>query len=287
MKGGIFSLGLMGAAMMASLCAVAGRGEFVASDGVRLSYLESGRADGPVMVFVPGWMCPAWIWEKQIAHFQSMHHVVALDPRVQGESDHAASDLTPARRSRDIAELLDHLKLDRVVLVAWSMAVGEALGYVEQNGAGHLRALVLVDGFLGQDPTKEGLLGRQAWLTGILTNRPVFMEGFFKMFFHEPPPAEWVARLRSDLDRTPAPAAFTLQVTAAPLNRMPILEGLTLPVLFVHQAMLDREAARVRERAPKVEVVRIEGAGHALFVEKADEFNRAVETFLNQRAPRR
>lgn len=267
--------------------AAAERGSFAASDGVRLSYLESGVAGGPSLVFVPGWMCPAWIWEKQIAHFQATHHVVALDPRAQGESDRAAADLTPARRSRDIGELLAHLNLDHVVLVGWSMAVGEVLGYVEQNGSGNVRALVLVDGFLGQDPTKEGLLGRQAWLSGILTNRPVFMEGFFKMFFQEAQPAEWVARLRSDLDRTPAPAAFTLQATAAPLNRMPILEAVTVPVLFVHQAMLDREAARVRERAPKVEVRRIDGAGHALFVEKAAEFNRAVETFLEERAPRR
>ncbi|MBL9139043.1 MAG: alpha/beta hydrolase [Verrucomicrobiales bacterium] len=287
MRGGILRLGLFGAAMMASLCATAGRGEFTASDGVRLSYLESGRPDRPALVFVPGWMCPAWIWEKQITYFQESYHVVALDPRAQGESDRGAADLTPARRSRDIVELLAHLQLDRVVLVAWSMAVGEALGYIEQNGAGNLRALVLVDGFLGQDPTKESLLGRQAWLSGILTNRSAFMDGFFKMFFHESPPTEWVTRLRSDIDRTPAPAAFTLQATAAPLNRMPILEGLTLPVLFVHQTMLDREAARLKERAPKVEVVRMEGVGHALFVEKADEFNRAVETFLDQRASRR
>lgn len=160
-----------------------------------------------MMVFVPGWMCPAWIWEKQIAHFQAMHHVVALDPRVRVNPISAASDLTPARRSRDIAELLDHLKLDRVVLVAWSMAVGEALGYVEQNRHEPASGVGVGRWFSGTGPDQEeeeGLLGRQAWLTGILTNRPVFMEGFFKMFFHEPPPAEWVARLRSDLDRTPA-----------------------------------------------------------------------------------
>ena len=60
---------------------------FITSDGVRLHYLEAGPRTGHTIVFVPGWTMPAWIWEPQISAFAQRYHVVAFDPRGQGESD--------------------------------------------------------------------------------------------------------------------------------------------------------------------------------------------------------
>jgi len=58
---------------------------FITSDGVRLHYLETGK--GTAIVFVPGWTMPAWIWSLQIQYFAKNFHVVALDPRAQGDSE--------------------------------------------------------------------------------------------------------------------------------------------------------------------------------------------------------
>lgn len=82
-----------------------------------------------------------------------------MDPRAQGMSDRQVDDLTPERRARDIRELLAHEEGERMVLVGWSMAVGEALSYTDQFGTETVSALVLVDGFVGREPTKEGILG--------------------------------------------------------------------------------------------------------------------------------
>ncbi|MGA3213157.1 MAG: alpha/beta hydrolase [Terriglobales bacterium] len=57
----------------------------VTSDGVRLHYLEAGS--GPAIVFEPGWMMMAGIWQSQIDYFSRSYHVIALDPRSQGDSD--------------------------------------------------------------------------------------------------------------------------------------------------------------------------------------------------------
>src|SRR3990172_7379864 len=98
-------------------------------DGVKIHYLEAGyrsqtlgvaRSHGfdekgryvshtksvvvalqPVILFVPGWTMPAWIWEKQIAHFSKTHRVVAMDPRSQGESQQTTEGHYPAARARD------------------------------------------------------------------------------------------------------------------------------------------------------------------------------------------
>src|ERR1019366_2094831 len=60
-------------------------GFFKTSDGIRIHYLEAGS--GRPLVFIPGWTMPAWIWQKQIDEFSKAYHVIAVDPRSQGESD--------------------------------------------------------------------------------------------------------------------------------------------------------------------------------------------------------
>jgi non-heme chloroperoxidase len=89
---------------------------FTTSDGVKLHYLESGT--GPTILFVPGWTMPAEIWQPQIDYFSKSYHVVALDPRSQGESDKPAEGNYPGRRAQDYKELIDHLGGSPVVLVA-------------------------------------------------------------------------------------------------------------------------------------------------------------------------
>ena len=58
---------------------------FVTSDGVRLHYLEAGPRLAHTIVFVPGWTMPAWIWQPQLQAFAQRYHVVAFDPRGQGD----------------------------------------------------------------------------------------------------------------------------------------------------------------------------------------------------------
>ncbi len=121
---------------------------FTTSDGVKLHYLEAGS--GPAIVFVPGWTMPAWIWEKQIQHFSEHYHVIALDPRSQGESEKAPEGNYTERRAKDIQELILHCKPGPVVLVGWSLAVPEVLSYAEQFGGADVRGYVLVDGITWQ-----------------------------------------------------------------------------------------------------------------------------------------
>src|SRR3954468_16068396 len=96
---------------------------FLSSDGVRLHYLEAGPADAHTLVFVPGWTMPAWIWMPQILGFAHRYHVVAFDPRGQGDSAAPASGYEPARRGRDVFELISRLGGQSVVVVGWSLGV--------------------------------------------------------------------------------------------------------------------------------------------------------------------
>src|SRR5580704_17673145 len=137
-------------------------GFFTTSDGVKLHYLESGT--GPTILFVPGWTMPAEIWQPQMEHFSNNYHVVAVDPRSQGSSDKPTEGNYPGRRAQDYKELIDHLGGSPVVLVGWSLAVHEALTYVEMFGTYKLNGLVLVDLNVYTPSTQEELDGRYAML---------------------------------------------------------------------------------------------------------------------------
>src|ERR1041384_6215125 len=116
---------------------------FKTSDGVRIHYLEAGS--GKPVVLIPGWTMPAWIWEKQIDGLSKKYHVVAVDPRSQGESDKPPYGHLPETRARDYKELVDHLNLKQPLLVGWSMGCGELIKYAAQFGSDNGGGYVLVE----------------------------------------------------------------------------------------------------------------------------------------------
>ncbi len=146
---GLVSLLLAGPAVAEGGIAAQSR-FFVTSDGVRLHYLEAGPRTGHTIVFVPGWTMPAWIWGPQIQAFAHRYHVVAFDPRGQGDSDVPSSGYEPGRRGQDIAELIANLEPVPALLVGWSLGVLDTLAYVHSHGDLKLAGLVLVDNSVGE-----------------------------------------------------------------------------------------------------------------------------------------
>ncbi|MEQ1353651.1 MAG: alpha/beta hydrolase, partial [Candidatus Acidiferrum sp.] len=59
---------------------------FVTSDSVTLHYFDAGSPQSPAIVLIPGWTMPADIFEPQINDLSKNFHVIALDPRSQGDS---------------------------------------------------------------------------------------------------------------------------------------------------------------------------------------------------------
>ena len=105
---------------------------FTTSDRVRLHVIEAGDPARNTIVFIPGWTMPAWIFQKQVDAFSSRYHVLALDPRGQGESEIAPSGYTYQRRGEDIAERIAANGNRPVVLGGWSLGVLDSRAYVSE-----------------------------------------------------------------------------------------------------------------------------------------------------------
>ena len=263
---------------------------FTSSDGVRLHYLEAGPAGAPTLVFVPGWTMPAWIWDRQIQAFARTRHVVAFDPRGQGDSQIAPGGYEPGRRGQDIGELIQRLGPQPVALVGWSLGVLDALAYVRMSGDGHIAGLVLVDNSVGEEPapsaapTPAPAPARHAGGGHAARSGPTPRDQFVRGMFQTRQDAGYLRRLTQASLRTPAGAARLLRAYPWPRSAWrEALHSVRRPVLYVIRPHLEAQARTLVATDPFAESVVFPHAGHALFVDEADRFDALVADFLARR----
>jgi non-heme chloroperoxidase len=253
---------------------------FTSSDGVRLHYLEAGA--GPTIVFVPGWTMPAWIFAPQIEAFARRYHVVAFDPRGQGDSAVAPGGYEPGRRGQDISELLATLGPAPVLLVGWSLGVLDSLAYVHEHGDARLAGLVLVDNSVGEDPPP--VAAKHLSKPGPKLSREAAMRVFVRAMFSRPQPVDYLERLTEACLRTPLPAANAL--LAYPVPRSYWKEAVyatAKPVLYVVRPTFAGQAANLAAHDPAAESVVLHNVGHALFVDDPTEFDGLLQDFIHRR----
>jgi non-heme chloroperoxidase len=253
---------------------------FVTSDGVRLHYLEAGPPLARTVVLVPGWTMPAWIWGPQISAFSRFYHVVAFDPRGQGDSEVAVSGYEPGRRGRDIAELIAALREDSVLLIAWSLGVLDTLAYVHAHGDERVAGLVLVDNSVGEEPAPVPLRPRR----GPKLPHEEFMRQFVRSMFRKPQSEAYLDMLTDATLRTPQYASDAL--LSYPVPRRYWREAVystAKPVLYAVRSAFAGQAMNLERYRLGTEIAVFSDAGHALFVDDAVRFNGLVLDFIRRR----
>ena len=255
-------------------------GFFKTSDGIRIHYLEAGS--GRPIVFIPGWTMPAWIWRKQVDEFAKKYHVIAVDPRSQGESDKPTYGHLPETRARDYKELVDRLGLKQPILVGWSMACGELIKYAEQFGSDNVSSYVLVDGLLSAKLSPEMFAMMSGWMNDLQQDRRKQADGFVRGMFKKPQSEDYLKSLVDASVEVPADTAAVLFYDMIAVKDFSA--GLTRanrPMLFVYQSGSQQSADFVKSKlGDKVRLERFDGDGHALFVDDPEKFNRVVEEFV-------
>jgi microsomal epoxide hydrolase len=253
---------------------------FTASDGTRLHYLEAGPPAAHTIVFVPGWTMPAWIWAGQIAAFSRLYHVIAFDPRGQGESAVAPSGYEPMRRGQDIAELIARLGNAPILLAGWSLGVLDALAYVHTHGDGAIAGLVLVDNSVGEEPAPAPVHHRR----GHVVPHPAYMQSFVRTLFRTPQDPDWLDRLTEATLHTPDWAARALLSYPVPREYWrEAVYSTSKPVLYVVRRGFAAQAANLARNRPNTETEVFEDAGHALFIDEQTRFDALMGTFIRQR----
>lgn len=102
----------------------AGNERFLQVDGARLYFEVAGH--GEAVIFLHDGLTHGGLWEAQFRSLASRYRVVRYDRRGHGRSDLSAG---PYSATSDLRELMDHLEIQRTVLVGASSGGGLALDY--------------------------------------------------------------------------------------------------------------------------------------------------------------
>lgn len=251
---------------------------FTTSDGTRMHYLEAGTGT-KTLAFIPGWLMPAVIFDKQIKDLSKTYRVLVLDPRSQGQSAVARGSHAPERRIKDIQEWLDAAKVSDFVLIGWSLGVLESLDFLTRHPAPGLKGLVLIDNSIGVGKPPGGGSPKFVETMRDDVKREAYLRKFAAGLYRTRPPAEISQAVVDSALRAPPEAAIQLLQQPYPRTywRDAVLRQ-SVPVLYAVTPKF-REQARILKDTGDPALVSIdvyEKAGHALFVDEPLRFNQAV-----------
>jgi non-heme chloroperoxidase len=252
--------------------------QLTTDDGVRLNVLEAGPVQPepslPVIVLVPGWCMPASIWQPQLDALGQRFRTLAMDPRGQGDSDVPAAGYEAQRRASDLREVL--APLPRVVLVGWSLAVLDALNLVHLFGDSQLAGLVLVDNSVGEPPAPKP----SNFISDLRADRSGTLDRFVRAMFVHPRPEAQIERIKQAALRMPLDGAIALLSYPFPREHWRnIARSFAKPLCYCVTSRYLEQARNLQRERPATRVEWFEHAGHALFVDEPERFNRIVSDF--------
>ena len=253
---------------------------FVTSDRVRLTYVTAGTGEID-LIFIPGWLMPAEIFQPQLEYFSKKYRVHSLNPRSQGTSDIYRGPRLAELRARDIKEFIAHLKAKRFVLLGWSLGVMESLDYLTRYGEDGLMALVLIDNSIGEgDPPKARKTARAKMTEAQFTK---YIKEFSRAIFKTTPDEDFIGVVEKSGLRLAKNPADAFNVLSKPYEREYYRDAVyatTRPVWYAITPRYIEQSQRFIDKHPQGQTKIYNDAGHALFVDAADEFNRDLENFL-------
>ena len=254
-----------------------------------LHTIHRGNGSHPKVVLLHGGGANSHWWDHIAPALAEHFHVVALDFRGHGDSDHPDA-VEPGAFRRDLESLLEHLGAPGAALVGHSMGGHIALDHAADGG--QPRAVVAVDVVRGAD-RRDRRTARLA-LAVRRTYRSA-EEAIFRYRFLPPAPGaseELRRHVASHSVRQEPDGRFAFKFDprwfALPRATTPPLGRISAPTLVVRGGdstlLTVAGAASYVDEIPGAQLAEIPGAGHNVHLEKPDEFVRFCLGFLLEHA---
>ncbi len=252
---------------------------FVALDGNKVHYKSIGEGT-QALVFVHGWTCDMTAWRYQVPVFAGKIRTILIDLPGHGQSDKPPIDYTMDIFAKAIDAVLKDAGVRKAVLVGHSMGTPVIRQYYRLFPKKTL-GLVAVDGSLRQmisDPNQvQQFVGR--------FEGPDYKENIEKMFdslFAPQAPAD----LRESVKAVSVATPQNVLVSAMKGMMDPGIwkdDPIAVPLMVINAKnpmWTEDYQAYVRKLSPKTRLETMEGVGHFLMMEKPEDFNKLLASFL-------
>lgn len=247
------------------------------------------HGDGEPLVLIPGFGAGMWIWFKQVEELAKHFRVITFDPRGIARSNGGSEFSSMRRLAEDVEALLGALEVERAHIVGASfggfVAQEFALAYPEKTIT--LALCCTSYGGSGHVPPSAETLAAIASTKGLNTAERV-RENLLLAFS-----PEYVTAEREEIERVIAlreanyvpEQVYLYQLQAAVAfdasARVQEIEARTLVITGDADIIVPAQnSLNLAARIPRAELRVIEGGSHTFFIEKADEFNRALFEFI-------
>jgi pimeloyl-ACP methyl ester carboxylesterase len=267
---------------------------FTTPDGVKLYYEEQG--EGTPLVFVHGWTCSSQVWQKNTPELANQFRVVTIDLRGHGNSVKTLEGHNVPQYGRDVRALIEHLGLQDVVLLGWSLSGPVVLAYWQQfSEDSRLKGIGLID--FNSSPLSSAewnshrlrnfnLDGMNAGFVAMLDDPAGFAAGFAKrMFLREQVSEADLQWITTEIRKTPPWIATAIYSDYLTRDYTDVLPTITLPtiVFAANSPIAEQGLDQGRYLAgliPNGQFIGFEDAGHILFYEQPEKFNAALADFV-------
>jgi pimeloyl-ACP methyl ester esterase len=260
--------------------------EFTAEDGSIIVYSDHG--EGVPVLLIHGWMMSRRVWYFQ-EPLSDQFRVITIELR--GHGDSRESEFSYDLCLKDITELLDHLKIDRVVLAGWSMGSQIAIRFYSVM-SWRVAGMLLVGGtpcFCNQSDFAFGVpksevrnMSRRLKLDYESTAGEFFKGMFTEAEISKP---ELVAIAQKTISRLPDyPVAMSALKSLVESDLRSILPEISVPVLLVHGAddkICPPGASEFMSSIiPGATLEIFTSTGHAPFLSRPERFNALITDFI-------
>jgi 3-oxoadipate enol-lactonase len=241
-------------------------------NGIELYYEVHGN--GPAVVFAHGAGGNHLSWWQQVPVFARPYRCITFDHRGFGQSPDVPDGPGSQAFVEDLKHLLDHLKIDRVSLVAQSMGGRTCLGFTLAY-PDRVQALVMADTTGGFGDARMAQLRAEGEVALAGPNPPprTYAQHFPQ---EQPAPAflyEQIRALNPSRREAPVPGPTAEQVRA--------LRTPTLLIVGEHDVITPPAMIKMfQSYIPHARLAEVAGSGHSVYFEKPQEFNRILLEFL-------
>ena len=248
-------------------------------NGIELYYESHG--EGPAVVLAHGAGGNHLSWWQQVPHLSQHFRCVTFDHRGFGASRDLPDGPGADAFIEDLRQLLDHLGIERIALVAQSMGGWTSLGFASKY-PDRVMALVLCDTTAGIDNPEVAreMKSLQATLQGRLA---VVLQRAYSTQFPQREPAKCFLYQQISGLNVHVPADLLAKLTAMRHRVEPLIERRTPITLLVGEEDVltpARTMELMARQIPHARFVKVPAAGHSVYFEQPDEFNRIVLEFL-------
>ena len=262
---------------------------------IELHYEDHGQ--GQPVILIHGYPLNGRSFERQErALLASGYRAVNYDRRGFGLSDQPTIGYDYDTFAADLNALLDHLRLDDVILVGFSMGTGEVTRYLGTYGSARVRKAVLLGAIppfvLKTEDNPEGVDGSvfEGIKQAVITDRYAYFKDFFDNFYN-------VDQYRGTrISDSALEASFNVAAGASPYatyacvdtwltDFRPDLPKIDIPMLVLHGTAdrilpFEATAKRLPALVKGLTLIPVEGGPHNIGWTHSEEVNDALLKFI-------